>query len=384
MYNILIDKSDNITTVAVIEDGELVEIYKEKESEKRLEGNIYIGRVKNIIPGMQSAFIDIGESKNSLVHIKDLIPKASNVTGNVYEDISKIQISNIVKSGEDVLVQVKRDCNEEKGPRVTKDIKINGNFIILMPFSDFITISHKIEDEQEKVRLKNIVKKLLPEGYGVIIRTAANGRMEEDIEQELDGLLNIWKQILKDVDSNNNAFPTKVFDNGGIIGKIIVDLSESNLEKIYTNDLDSLSNFKNIQDKIEVIENALDMFNVRNKIDSKRKLWLKCGGFITIDKAEALTAIDVNSGKFTGKRELEKTVLKVNLEASKEIAKQIRLRDIGGIIIVDYIDMEDEGDRERVKQFMIECLKKDRSKVQVMEFTKLGLLEITRKHILGR
>jgi len=384
MYNILIDKSDNITTVAVIEDGELVEIYKEKESEKRLEGNIYIGRVKNIIPGMQSAFIDIGESKNSLVHIKDLIPKASNVTGNVYEDISKIQISNIVKSGEDVLVQVKRDCNEEKGPRVTKDIKINGNFIILMPFSDFITISHKIEDEQEKVRLKNIVKKLLPEGYGVIIRTAANGRMEEDIEQELDGLLNIWKQILKDVDSNNSAFPTKVFDNGGIIGKIIVDLSESNLEKIYTNDMDSLSNFKNIQDKIEVIENALDMFNVRNKIDLKRKLWLKCGGFITIDKAEALTAIDVNSGKFTGKRELEKTVLKVNLEASKEIAKQIRLRDIGGIIIVDYIDMEDEGDRERVKQFMIECLKKDRSKVQVMEFTKLGLLEITRKHILGR
>lgn len=384
MYNILIDKSNNITTVAVVEDGELVELYQEKETEKRLEGNIYVGKVKNIISGMQSAFIDIGEQKNSLVHIKDLIPKASNVTGNVYEDTSKMEISKIVKSGENVLVQVKRDCNEEKGPRVTKDIKLNGNFSILMPFSNFITVSQKIEDEQEKMRLKNIVKESLPEGYGVIIRTAANGRKEIEIKQELDELLNIWKQILEKSSNEENIFPTKVFDNGGIIGKIIVDLSENDLEKIYTNNLESLKNFKNIQNKIEVVENVLEMFNVKNKMDLKRKIWLKCGGFITIDKAEALTAIDVNSGKFTGKRELEKTVLKVNLEASKEIANQIRLRDIGGIIIIDYIDMEDEKDKTQVREFIIECLKKDRSKVQVMEFTKLGLLEITRKHILGR
>lgn len=384
MYNILIDKSNNITTVAVVEDGELVELYQEKETEKRLEGNIYVGKVKNIISGMQSAFIDIGEQKNSLVHIKDLIPKASNVTGNVYEDTSKMEISKIVKSGENVLVQVKRDCNEEKGPRVTKDIKLNGNFSILMPFSNFITVSQKIEDEQEKMRLKNIVKESLPEGYGVIIRTAANGRKEIEIKQELDELLNIWKQILEKSSNEENIFPTKVFDNGGIIGKIIVDLSENDLEKIYTNNLESLKDFKNIQNKIEVVENVLEMFNVKNKMDLKRKIWLKCGGFITIDKAEALTAIDVNSGKFTGKRELEKTVLKVNLEASKEIANQIRLRDIGGIIIIDYIDMEDEKDKTQVREFIIECLKKDRSKVQVMEFTKLGLLEITRKHILGR
>lgn len=384
MYNILIDKSNNITTVAVVENGELVELYQEKENEKRLEGNIYVGKVKNIISGMQSAFIDIGESKNSLVHIKDLIPKASNITGNVYEDTSRMEISKIVKSGDDVLVQVKRDCNEEKGPRVTKDIKLNGNFIILMPFSNFITVSQKIEDEQEKIRLKNIVKESLQKDYGVIIRTAANRRKEEEIKQELNELLNIWEEILKKTSEQENILPSKVFDNGGIIGKIVVDLAENDLEKVYTNDLESLKNFKNIQDKIEVLEDTLEMFNTKNKMDLKRKIWLNCGGFITIDKTEALTAIDVNSGKFTGKRELEKTVLKVNLEASKEIAKQIRLRDIGGIIIIDYIDMEDERDKEQVREFIVECLKKDRSKVQVMEFTKLGLLEITRKHILGR
>ena len=381
MYNIVINKDEAITTVAVIEDEKLVELYNENKNEKRLEGNIYLGKVKNIIHGMQSAFIDIGEEKNALIHIKDLIPKASNITGNVYEDTSNLEISKIVKQGEMLLVQVKRDCNEEKGPRVTKDIKINGNFIILMPFSNFVTVSQKIEDEEEKERLKNIVKEALPEGYGAIIRTAANGREKEELKKELNNLLKTWEQIL---DKAKDQGITKVFDNGGIIGKIITDLAENDLEKVYTNDIEILKEFPNIQDKIEVIQDSLEMFEIKNKMELKRKVWLKCGGFITIDKAEALTAIDVNSGKFTGKRELEKTVVKVNLEAAEEIAKQIRLRDIGGIIVIDYIDMEDEKDKEEVRNFMTQCLKKDRSKVQVMEFTKLGLLELTRKHILGR
>lgn len=381
MYNIVIDKNSNITTIAVIEDDQLVELYKEKNDWKRLEGNIYIGKVKNIINGMQSAFIDIGEGKNALVHIKDLIPKASNITGNVYEDVSKMEISKIVKPGEKVLVQVKRDCNEEKGARVTKDIKINGNFSILMPFSKFITVSQKINDEKEKERLKSIVKEVLPNEYGVIIRTAANRKSKYEIQADINKLLSVWRNISEKAE---NEAPTKVFDNGGIIGKIITDLAENDLERIYTNNTEILKEFSNIQDKIQLVQNSLEMFDIQRSIEQKRKIWLKCGGFITIDKAEALTAIDVNSGKFTGKNELEKTVLKVNLEASKEIAKQIRLRDIGGIIVIDYIDMEDEKDRRVVKETMMEFLKKDRSKVQVMEFTKLGLLEITRKHILGR
>ena len=386
MYNILIDKEKENTIVVVVQDGELVEIYNEKNEEERLEGNIYLGKIKNIIPGMQSAFIDIGEEKNALVHIKDLIPKASNVTGNVYEDISKYDISKLVKPGDEILVQVKRDCNEQKGPRVTKDIKLNGRFIILMPYSNFLTISQKIQNEEEIKRLKEIVKKELPEGFGAIIRTSAEGKEKNDIVEETKLLISFWKSILQNANElqGKKIAPIKIYDNDGIVGKIITDLAENNLDKIYTNDKNIINHFENLKDKFVIEKNVLDRFEVNNKMKLDRKIWLKCGGFITIDKTEALTAIDVNSGKFTGNKDLEKTVLKVNMEATKEIAKQIRLRDIGGIIIIDYIDMEDEKDKEEIRDYMIECFKQDRSKVQVLEFTKLGLLEITRKHILGR
>lgn len=386
MYNILIDKEAENTLVAVVQYGELVELYNEKNSEKRLEGNIYLGKIKNIIPGMQSAFIDIGEEKNALVHIKDLIPKASNVTGNVYEDISKYNISKLVKPGDEILVQVKRDCNEQKGPRVTKDIKLNGRFIILMPYSNFLTISQKIQNEEEIKRLKEIIKKELPEGYGAIIRTAAEGKGEKELSEETKLLVAFWKHILQNANEmeDKKTAPTKIYDNDGIVGKIITDLAENNLEKIYTNDEEVISHFENLKDKFVIEKNVLDKFEVKNKMKLDRKIWLNCGGFITIDKTEALTAIDVNSGKFTGNKDLEKTVLKVNKEATKEIAKQIRLRDIGGIIIIDYIDMEDEKDKEEIRNYMVEYFKQDRSKVQVLEFTKLGLLEITRKHIMGR
>ena len=386
MYKILINRDEEKITIAVVQNEDLVEVYNEKLSEKRLEGNIYLGKVRNIITGMQSAFIDIGESKNALVHIKDIIPKASNVTGNSLEDTSKVNIKDIIKSGEEVLVQVKRDCNEQKGPRVTKDIKINGKFVIFMPYSKFITVSQKIQDENEKERLKAIVKEILPKKYGIIIRTAANGRQKEEIQNEIKMLMKIWNGVLKNVEAvkDKKMAPVRIFDNSGMVGKIITDLAENDLEKIYTNVKEIKDNYVDLEDKIEIVENPLEKFGVNNKIEPIRKIWLKCGGFITIDKTEALTAIDVNSGKFTGKRDLEKTVLKVNLEATKEIAKQIRLRDIGGIIIIDYIDMENTEDMEQVRNYMIECTKEDRSKVQVMEFTKLGLLEMTRKHIFGR
>ena len=386
MYNILIDKQKENTVVAVVQDGELVELYNEKNTEKRLEGNIYLGKIKNIIPGMQSAFIDIGEEKNALVHIKDIIPKVSNVTGNVYEDTSKYDIAKIVKPGDEILVQVKRDCNEQKGPRVTKDIKINGKLVILMPYSNFVTISQKVQNEDEIKRLKEIAKKELPEGFGVIIRTASEGKSKEEISSEIHLLLNFWDNLLKRANEikNKNLAPVKIYDNDGIVGKIITDLAENNLENIYTNDKEVVEHFEAMKDKVIVQKDVLDKFEVKNKMNLERKIWLSCGGFITIDKTEALTAIDVNSGKFTGNKNLERTVLKVNREATKEIAKQIRLRDIGGIIIIDYIDMEEEKDKEEIRNYIIECFKQDRSKVQVLEFTKLGLLEITRKHILGR
>ena len=196
----------------------------------------------------------------------------------------------------------------------------------------------------------------------------------------------MWNDIKRKIEKikNKGNSPAKLYDSSGIIGKIIVDLAENNLEKIYTNNKEISKEYPELKEKIEIIEKPLTKFEALNKIKFNRKIWLKCGGFITIDETEALTAIDVNSAKFTGKSDVEKTVLKVNMEASKEIAKQVRLRDIGGIIIVDFIDMLEETDRNKIRDYIIECFKNDRSKVQVLEFTKLGLLEITRKHIFGR
>lgn len=386
MYNILIEKNEEDTKVVVVQDGKVVEVYNEKYDEKRLEGNIYLGKVKDIIPGMQAAFIDIGENKNALIHIKDLLDKESTTTGNVNLDISNINIKDILKTGDNIVVQVKRDCSNQKGPRVTRDIKINGNFGILMPNSQFITVSQKIEKREEAERLKNIIKENLNPNYGMIIRTAANGRTENDIVKDIKCLERRWEKIKNTANDciKSKNIPKKIFDNNGIVGKIVTDLAENNLEKIYTNDYTLQAEFKDINNKIVIEENILDKFDAKRIMEFKKKCWLKCGGFITIDVAEALTAIDVNSGKFEGKKEVENNILKVNLEATKEIAYQIRLRDIGGIIIIDYIDMKSEEDRNAVKKYMIECLKNDRTKVQVMDFTKLGLLEITRKHILGR
>ena len=370
-----IKKEESKIKTLVYQDNILTEFYVEDINKKRLEGNIYLGIVKDVVKGMQSAFIDIGEEKNALIHVKDILPKESNVTGNANLDTEKYEIQKLVKPGDKILVQIKRDCDEQKGSRVTKDIKLTGKYIVLMPYTQFITTSSKIENEEERKRLTKIVKTHIPKEYGAIIRTSSNVE-EEKIKNDIEELSNIWKEILNK--SNQNG-PKKIYDNNGLIGKLITDFKPLGLE-VYADSEETKNYILNNIDKNQEIK----VKEIKEVADMPRKVWLKCGGFITIDKCEALTAIDVNSGKFTGKTELEDTVLKVNLEATKEIARQIRLRDIGGIIIIDYIDMEKEKDRKAVKEEMQKQIKSDRSKVQVLEFTKLGLLEMTRKHILGR
>ena len=370
-----IKKEENKIKIFLYQENDLTEFYVEDINKKRLEGNIYLGIVKDVVKGMQAAFIDIGEEKNALIHIKDILQKESNITGNVHLNTEKYQIQKLIKPGDKILVQIKRDCDEQKGSRVTKDIKLTGKYLVIMPYTEFITASTKLE-ESEKERLIKIVKNNLPKGFGAIIRTACRNKEEKLIKKDLEELIAKWQKIrLKE----NMQAPLKLYDNNGLIGKLITDFEPFGLEVFADSEDTKKYILDNIENKVNISVKQID-----DKSDFPRKVWLKCGGFITIDKCEALTAIDVNSGKFTGKTELEDTVLKVNLEATKEIAKQIRLRDIGGIIIIDYIDMEKEEDRIAVKNKMLEEIKNDRSKVQVLEFTKLGLLEMTRKHILGR
>ena len=390
-----VDKQRN-KTIVVVENGRLVEKYQENDGAERLEGNIYIGKVQNVLLGMQAAFVDIGKEKNTFIHIRDVMPKASNETGNKNEPLNKYNIKDYIRTEMPILVQVKKDSTSKKGARVSTHMNISGRYIVLMPNSEFITVSKKIEDIKEKNRLLNIVKPIVPKGYGIIIRTSAEGKNETEIKEDLDKLIKKWQNILEKYNNlkNLNTFiPKIIYKNQGIIEKLILDLVDKELTRIIANDETTYAeiekDIKNMQldsdIKLELKkgETVLDIYDLETQLEKadNRKVWLKCGGFITIDKTEALTAIDVNSGKYVGTKDLAKTIFTVNKEATVEIAKQVRLRDIGGIIIIDYIDMENKDDKEKILKELEENLKKDRSKTQVIGFTPLDLLEMTRKHM---
>ena len=396
MQEILISKQEDKKIIALLEEGKLEELYEEKEETSRLEGNIYLGIVKDILPGMQAAFVDIGKDKNTFLHIKDLLPKANKITGNKNEDLEKYNIKDYIKPNTAILVQVKKDATTLKGAKISTDIHIPGRFVVLLPNDKFITVSQKIEREEERNRLIEISKKYTKNEMGLIVRTAAEGKDENEIKQDIENTLSKWREIKEEYESSTEInMPKVLYKNTSIIEKILLDTIDNGIEKIYVDNknifdeinkiLTDINVDKKVKLELKQTENLLDMYDVDDQIEKSksRKVWLKCGGFITIDKTEALTAIDVNSGKFTGKQNLESTVLKVNEEASIEIAKQLRLRDIGGIIIIDYIDMHEQESRQKVLETLKQALKKDRSKTQVIEFTKLNLLEMTRKHMFS-
>lgn len=394
MKEIIVNNAKDKRTIIVSQDGNLIEKYEEYDELQRLEGNIYLGKVVDILPGMQAAFVDIGDNKNAFLHIKDILPKASNQTGNKNEDLNKYNIKDYVKTGMPVIVEVKKDKTDKKGAKVSTNLNIAGKFAVIIPNSEFVTISQKIEDENEIERLNSIVKNMSINGYGIIIRTSAVNATEEQIKEDINNVLSIYENIKNNADKiikNKDNIPALLYEKGSIIKRLLLDIGHQELDRVIVNDGEIVNYITEILKeihlniKVELIkkESILDLYNLEKQIEkiSNRKIWLNCGGFITIDQTEALTAIDVNSGKFTGKESIEKTVLKVNSEATIEIAKQIRARDIGGIVIIDYIDMDKKEDEEIIQNLLLEHLKKDRAKTQVVGFTKLHLLEMTRKHI---
>ena len=387
MIELIVNKNEDSKIIAAIENGKLVEIYEEnEESQKaRSEGNIYLGVVKDIVPGMQAAFIDIGTEKNSFIHVKDVVPQ---VDEKVKKKIDA-KIKDVVKPKQKILVQIQKDSNDKKGARTSTHIKLTGKYVILMPNTNIVTISQKIVDDKEKERLLNIIRSKLPENTGVILRTAAEKKAEKDLVQDLQQLINKWQKI-KEKFENEDDKPQLLYTSPCILEKLILDMPENKIDHIEVNDKAEYEQIKNMLEnlqekniKLELKQNLLEKYELEKQIEKskQRKIWLSCGGFITIDATEALVAIDVNSGKFTGKNTLEDTVYKVNYEATIEIAKQLRLRDIGGIIIIDYIDMQKVENKEKIEKLLRETLKQDRAKTQVEGFTKLNLMELTRKHI---
>lgn len=389
MKELVIYTDGEIENILLLEDGVLTEKYKDSKYKKRLEGNIYIGKVQNILPGLQAAFVNVGENKNAFIHLKDVLPKV-DVTKNDANEWENQRIEKILKVGMPIIVEIKRDSYNKKGARASTHINLPGRYIVLLPNSSFVTISQKVENVQERNRLISIVKELLPEGMGAIIRTSAIGKTKEDLRVDLESLINKWNNIIG-TKFNDNDFPKLISKANGMIDKLLLDLIDKDLKVIHvcTEEMKKIvvSKLKVLRkEDIAVvcdIEKVMLKYNIQHQLEvsDNRKVWLKSGGFITIDKTEALTAIDVNSAKFTGKVNLENTAFLINKEAAVEIEKQIRLRDIGGIIIIDFIDLNDDEHKKKLINIFSKELKKERTRVQIEGFTKLNLLELTRKHI---
>lgn len=392
MKEIFISSKDNTKRIVVTDNGNILEKYEENEKSKRLEGKIYLGKVQNVLQGMQAAFIDIGETRNTFIHLKDILPKVDIIKNENNLNQEK-NIKKLVKVGDKILIQVKRDATNMKGAKVSTHINLPSRYFVLMPNTDIKTISQKIENDEEKNRLMEIINEILPEGFGIIVRTSALNKEKEELKNDLNETINKWKEIEKIANDKETTYPRVVYEGQSFIETLLMDLIDKDMTRIVVDNKKCYKEvekiIKNLHEDITIElkenENIFDIYDINDQLEKikQRKIWLKCGGFITIDKTEALTAIDVNSGKYIGNKNLEQTVFKVNSEASVEIAKQLRLRDIGGIIIIDYIDMIDEEHKKQIIKVLEENLKYDRSKTQIVGFSKLNLLEMTRKHMKG-
>jgi len=398
MKEIIIDVGKMQTTVALLEDKELTELYVEKNEHQSIVGNIYKGRVENVLPGMQAAFVNIGIDKNVFLYVKDAIPNAyfgEEEEGEFSDKYKNANINDFLKVGQEIVVQVVKEPISTKGARVTTHITLPGRFIVLMPTVEYIGISRRIENEEERERLKVLADKYKPESMGIIIRTAAEGCSEEDIKEDINFLSMLWESIK--VEQVQGPVPRVIHKDMDIVYRTVRDMFTNSIDKFIINNKEQYAQVvqivtlisKDLVKRIEFFDKAYEIFefyDIKSKISKvlTRKVWLKSGGYLVIDQTEALTVIDVNTGKFVGSIDLKDTVLKTNVEAAREIAKQLRLRDIGGIIIIDFIDMHEKQHEEVVLESLKNSLKKDRTKTNVLGITHLGLVEMTRKKVRQR
>ncbi|MDK2894314.1 MAG: ribonuclease [Moorella sp. (in: firmicutes)] len=384
---ILIQADAEETAVAVLEDGRLMEIYLERVTKAHLVGNIYKGRVANVLPGMQAAFVDIGLEKNAFLFVDDttgLEALEGEMPGR-----SRRRISDVVQEGQEILVQVVKEPQGSKGARVTTQITLPGRYLVLMPTVNYIGISRRIGSEEERERLKTLARAVKPRRMGLIVRTAAAGAGLEELREDSRALSRVWKRI-RELARRSKA-PRLLHHDVELSLRILRDLYTEDVDRLLVNSRDTYDTVVGILAgrspelrRRVVLREGADLFalyGVQNQIEQalKRKVWLKCGGYLVIDQMEALTAIDVNTGKFVGRHNLADTILTTNLEAAVEVARQLRLRNIGGIIVVDFIDMENPAHQEQVIKVLQRELARDKTKTQILGFTRLGLLEMTRK-----
>ncbi len=389
--------------VALLEDGVLEEYSIEREGEDNIVGGIFKGRVKNIEPGLKAMFVDIGYEKNAFLHFWDALPLALDSSleeiqreGRPRRQQKKItskDIPDIYPIGSEIMVQVTKGPISSKGPRVTTNISLAGRYIVLMPFTDQFGISRKIDDPKERQRLRQIVQKLnVPEGMGIIMRTVAQGQRFRHFVRDLAMLLTQWREVEEKVAAR--PAPLCVYREPDLIERTARDFLTDNVDNIVCDNLETTQRMQEIAGRISrrakrhiqhypCRQPIFEELGVEKQINEafQRQVLLPCGGYLVIDETEALIAIDINTGRNKGNKDLDKTILETNLESAREIARQLRLRNIGGLVVVDFIDMRHRKDQLAVYKAMKEALKRDKAKTQVMQITPIGLMEMTRQRI---
>ena len=406
---IIINASPSETRIAILEDKELAEVMVERPEAVRRVGDIYKGRVNAVLPGMQAAFVDLGLEKSAFLHASDLMPDDSDFEdeddeengddrgkrgggggGRGRREEAAPRIEDALKKGQEVLVQITKEPIGTKGPRVTTQVSLPGRFLVYMPDHEHVGVSRKIEDRTERSRLKTLLRELRPKGAGVIVRTVGAEQGRKEFQSDIRYLEQLWEKIEKQ--SERSRAPVLLHQEMEFTTGLIRDIFTEDVQQLV---IDSKEEHRQILRYLSTYAPELktrvkhyrgeapvfDHFGIESEIEKamERKVWLKKGGYITIDQTEALVAIDVNTGRFTGKKSQEETILKTNLEAAEEIARQLRLRDLGGIIVLDFIDMEEEGNRKQVLDTLRNRLKRDRARTKAFAVSELGLIEMTRQ-----
>ncbi len=436
---IIINSTANENRIAITEDKRLAELFVETPEKERMVGDIYLGRVAKVMPGIRAAFIDIGQKQDAFLHFSDIGTTFNDYSSLIGDEDSDVDVDEgpdddddavnpqgqsgspappvpaakpivepppqrpnrgngrtpsvpDLKKGQDIIIQITKEPVGKKGVRVTSEVSLPGRFLVLLPFDGKIGISKKVNNFKEKRRLRRIVRSILPQGFGVIVRTVAQDKDEAALRQDLEGLIETWREIEKNLKTERP--PALLYKDMATTSSVIRDLFTDSVERVV---VDSKKLFKEIRsyvsqvspglvDKIELYkerEPIFDVFGMEKEIATclSRKVWLKSGGYIIIEQTEAMVVVDVNSGRYAAKREQELNSLRTNLEAAREVTRQLRLRDLGGIIVIDFIDLEDDRNKKKVYDELRKEFRKDRAKVTVLPMTEIGLCQITRQRI---
>jgi len=420
--NVLLINSEGYETrVALIEKGKLAELVIEREADKGIIGNIFKGRVDRIVSGIGAAFVDIGVGKNCFLYVSDIYQdiksyeswlsdsadddeteKQQSVTDDEEDDIGAektshhnrlpVMIDDLIQEGQDILVQIVKEPLGKKGARATTHITLPGRFLVLMPTIKHIGISRRIQDGKKREYLRGLAKRFLPEGMGLIVRTAAEGVSEVEFKRDLLFLTNLWKKIQRKSDTSHS--PSLIHKDLALSDRAIRDMFNETIDALVVDNEDDYDRINDLLDTIspelkprvflhDQTDPLFDIFEIEPQIDKllQRKIWLKSGGHIYIDEAEALVAIDINTGKFVGGQDIEQTLVKTNIEAAKEISHQIRARGLGGLLVVDFIDMKNRSNRHKVHEAFSEAMKSDRERFTMLEMTEVGLIQMTRRRV---